>query len=382
MNAKKYLVDAFDKLRILHQSEKTEIWLVMDHQDQRIYVLKIIARQGLSYGKLVALNHQGIPDVRYVCEEGEYTYVVEEYLQGQTLAQYLKEKGHLKEKQVKDIVMELCDCLKFLHSYKIIHRDIKPSNIFLTEDGKFKLIDFDAARIKKENQQADTVCLGTEGFAAPEQYGSRPTDERSDIYSLGVTMKALLGDDYFGSLVGIIDKCTEFDAKHRFQDADALKTALQSSAITIKKKLWQRTFYYHIYHLQPFLFIIGIIYLMLSMAYPVDWHRYEEIMLHIEIWGVVCFGYLLLRQKKLSKEKDKLQYISSPDKDMKLWKKILWNIWHYIIWVVVLVILISGLGISYSRSWEKLICQMVIVLPPFLAYFSFQWKLIKDRLRD
>ena len=127
------------------------------------------------------------------------------------------------------MALELCRCLAFLHGHHIIHRDIKPSNLFLTENQQLKLLDFDAARICKDNQQADTVCLGTKGFAAPEQYGCQPTDGRSDIYSLGVTLRVLLGEGYEGALSSILDRCTEFDAKRRFQRVEDLAAALQAA---------------------------------------------------------------------------------------------------------------------------------------------------------
>ena len=75
-------------------------------------------------------------------------------------------------------------------------------------DGGVKLIDFDAARVCKERKETDTVLLGTEGYAPPEQYGFAQTDARSDIYALGITLKALLLDNYRGSLNRIIEKAT------------------------------------------------------------------------------------------------------------------------------------------------------------------------------
>ena len=119
----------------------------------------------------------------------------------------------------------MCDGLKELHEHNIIHRDIKPSNLIL-QSGKIRLIDFDAARIFKEGKAEDTKLLGTKGYAPPEQYGSGQTDQRSDIYSLGVTMKNLLGSNCKGHLKKILDKCTAYDPKNRFQNVDELKTAL------------------------------------------------------------------------------------------------------------------------------------------------------------
>lgn len=122
---------------------------------------------------------------------------------------------------------ELCDAVSALHSVGVIHRDIKPSNIMLTSDGNIKLIDFDAARVKKINQDKDTSFIGTDGFAPPEQYGFEQTDERSDIYALGVTMKLILNDDFDKSPYRpIIEKCLKFSPDQRYSSACELKKAL------------------------------------------------------------------------------------------------------------------------------------------------------------
>lgn len=99
--------------------------------------------------------------------------------------------------------------------------------MFLTNAGKIKLIDFDAARLEKPGKFADTRFIGTPGFAAPEQYGFHQTDERTDIYSLGLTLKLLLGyENYHGFLSPVLAKCTEFDPNKRFDSARSLKRAI------------------------------------------------------------------------------------------------------------------------------------------------------------
>jgi Serine/threonine protein kinase len=382
MDGKMYIEDAFEKLKNLHQSEKTEIWLVMDGQNYRLYILKIIARQGLPYQQLVKLKHPGLPEIRYVFEHENHTYVVEEYLQGQTLAQYIGENEFLSEEKVENILKQLCQCLMFLHAHKIIHRDIKPSNLFLTDDGRLKLIDFDAARIKKDNQLNDTVCLGTKGFAAPEQYGSQATDERSDIYALGVTMQALLGANYCGRLTNIIDMCTEYDAKRRFQNIESLEAALQNKVIVEQKSFWKLSLHYQIYHLPFFIIGLGLFFGVISMGYSENWHKYEEITWHIETASLALFVYLCFRQRIFQRQKEKIKNFVLVAKMVNQLKRILLLVWYYCIWTIALFILISALGISYSRPWEKIACEMVFILPFFLSYGSFQWYLVKANLRN
>ena len=116
-------------------------------------------------------------------------YVIMEYVSGEPL-----NAGNLPKDRLYEIFSEICEGISALHSVGIVHRDIKPSNIMLTDSGKIKIIDYDAARLKKPEADKDTTFIGTDGFAAPEQYGFMQTDERSDIYALGVTMKLLLGE--------------------------------------------------------------------------------------------------------------------------------------------------------------------------------------------
>lgn len=190
-------------------------------------MLKKIERTGLLYSQIARIKNVTLPEIYHVEESGSATYVVEEYLQGMDLQEYLDLRGVLNEQIACRLAIELCDCLQELHKWHIIHRDIKPSNLFLTDSGNLKLIDFDAARLEKPGKFADTYMIGTPGFAAPEQYGFHQTDERTDIYSLGLTLKLLLGyENYHGFLSPVLAKCTEFDPNKRFHSVKSLKRAI------------------------------------------------------------------------------------------------------------------------------------------------------------
>ena len=179
-------------------------------------------------------KNSALPKIFYVEESDESTYVVEEFFLGSDLQKYLEGHGALDEQTACRLATEICDALKELHKWHIIHRDIKPSNLFLTDAGEFKLIDFDAARMEKPGRFADTRMIGTPGFAAPEQYGFHQTDERPDIFSLGLTLKILLGyEKYRGFLSPVIEKCIEFDPNKRFQSAKRLRRAI----------IWRRSFH-------------------------------------------------------------------------------------------------------------------------------------------
>ena len=148
-----------------------------------------------------------------------------------------------KQEKVIDWARQLCNVLGYLHTQDppIIHRDIKPSNIMLTPDGEIKLIDFGIAREFKDQKVADTTWLGTNGYAAPEQFGGKgQTDARTDIYCLGATLYHLvtgcnpseppyekkpiriINPNLSEGLERIILKCTREDPNERYQSVAEL----------------------------------------------------------------------------------------------------------------------------------------------------------------
>ena len=119
------------------------------------------------------LNHPAIPNIIDIIDTDEYLCVVEDYIEGATLENVLKEYGAQPQENVIEWAKQLCDVLGYLHSQNPphIYRDVKPANIILKPNGKIVLVDFGIMRTYKPNNLADTVALGTKGYAAPEQYG-------------------------------------------------------------------------------------------------------------------------------------------------------------------------------------------------------------------
>ncbi len=183
------------------------------------------------------LRHDGLPRFAGEYRNDAMLCVVREYVEGVPL-NALMGNGPLPEDQVLPIGVQLCDILDYLHGQKppIIHRDVKPQNIIINESGRIKLIDFGISRMYNESVKADTVCFGTAEFAPPEQYGFTQTDNRADIFSMGVVLCYLLtgGTDTIKSprmiknrkLRKIIERCTAFSPSQRFADAKSVKRAL------------------------------------------------------------------------------------------------------------------------------------------------------------
>ena len=216
-------------------TDDKDIFLVKNRENGHIYIKKYSETANREVLHLLREHPvEGIPAIySYIEKEGKLQ-IVEDYIHGQTLQEYFEKKQRLSEKEIFAITDSICDILIRLHAMKppVIHRDIKPSNIMLTEDGKVKLIDFGAARCYEEGAAKDTVLLGTRSFAAPEQYGFLQSDERTDIYNLGVTLNYMLTGKTLHEQIAegrggrIVKKATQIDPERRFQNVRELKKAL------------------------------------------------------------------------------------------------------------------------------------------------------------
>lgn len=197
--------------------------------DGRIYIAKVISLDSVElYKKLFSIHNPNIARF-YKTEiiDGEFC-VIGEYINGQTLEEYLKNNAQLSDETVFSMILQLCNGLEEIHNNGLVHRDINPHNIMITDDGILKIIDFGISRIVKSNRNKDTEILGTVGYTAPEQFGFKQTDRRADIYSLGVLMNvmktgSLPGEKNAGGHIGdIVSKCTQTDEKRRYANVDEL----------------------------------------------------------------------------------------------------------------------------------------------------------------
>lgn len=148
---------------------------------------------------LAHLAHPNLPQIYEQFTEGGRSYLVMDFIEGDTLEEHLEKLGNVKMPVEKTlgIALQLCSVIDYLHTRQppIVFRDIKPGNIMLTPSGHVYLIDFGIARHFKPGQEKDTTALGSSGYAPPEQYGKSQTTTRADIYSLGATLHQLLTGD-------------------------------------------------------------------------------------------------------------------------------------------------------------------------------------------
>lgn len=241
------------KYKILNkigQGGMSVVYLAMNERANKQWAIKEVRKDGVQNFEVVQqgliaevnmlkrLDHPNLPSIIDVIEEEGRFLIVMDYIEGNTLAKALQEYGAQPQEQVIEWAIQLCDVLGYLHTRKppIIYRDMKPSNVMLKPDGNVTLIDFGTAREYKSSSIADTTCLGTLGYAAPEQFGGYgQTDGRTDIYCLGATLYHLVtgqspcdppyeiypirywNPELSSGLERIIVKCTQRNPEDRYQ---------------------------------------------------------------------------------------------------------------------------------------------------------------------
>jgi len=195
---------------------------------------------------MTTLRHPSLPRiVDYFSVAGAGCCLVMDYLEGETLLERSAAHGHaLPWTTVVHYGAQLCELLDYLHSRDspVVFRDVKPSNVIVGPDDALRLIDFGIARTYKEGKSADTVHVGSVGFAAPELLANRQTDHRADLYSLGSMLYFLLSGGQFYNftkrplreaapglpreLCEAVERLLEDDPARRFPDAKSAKAAL------------------------------------------------------------------------------------------------------------------------------------------------------------
>lgn len=207
--------------------------LVQHRKTGKIYIKKTLTVYNSSiYVSLQCHPVIGTPHIEAIYEENKELTVIEEYISGTPLNE-LMESHRLTISKINNYLTDLCRILEQLHNRKppIIHRDIKPTNIIITQYDKAILLDFNAAKWYSPQDNTDTVMLGTQGYAAPEQYGFGCSSPQTDLYAIGILLKELVASLPEPSNIFdvIITKCTQLEPKQRYQSVTELKNTLTGS---------------------------------------------------------------------------------------------------------------------------------------------------------
>ena len=246
-------------LRVVGKGGMSVVYQAVNEKANKIWAIKEVRKDGVQNYEVVKqnlivetellkrFNHPNLPSIIDVIDGDGSFLIVMDYIEGNSLSKALETSGAQAQEDVIEWSKQLCDVLGYLHSRKppIIYRDMKPANVMLKPDGNVSLIDFGTAREFKSSSVEDTTCLGTQGYAAPEQYGGHgQTDARTDIYCLGATMYHLVtghnpstppyemypirqwNPSLSSGFEEIILKCTQRNPEDRYQSCAELLYAL------------------------------------------------------------------------------------------------------------------------------------------------------------
>ena len=229
--------------------------LKKEYSEDKTFVSKFRAEAQAAAG----LTHPNIVNVYDVGDENGIYYIVMELVEGITLKKYIEKKGKIPYKEAVSIAIQVAKGMQAAHSHHIVHRDIKPQNIIISRDGKVKVTDFGIAKAASSSTITSST-MGSVHYISPEQARGGYSDERSDIYSFGITLFEMLtgtvpfdGDSTVSvavqhiqeeipkpstvadgipvSIDMIVLKCTQKKTERRYQDAAELIADLKKSLV-------------------------------------------------------------------------------------------------------------------------------------------------------
>ena len=230
--------------------------LKSDYRTDKVFIQKFLSEAQAAAG----LMHPNVVNVYDVGQDRGLYYMVMELVEGITLKDYIEKKGKLSAKETISISIQMVTGLQAAHNQHIIHRDVKPQNIIISKEGKVKVTDFGIARATTSTQTISTSVMGSVHYTSPEQARGGVVDQKSDIYSVGITMYEMVtghvpfdGDstvsvalkhlqeeikspaeevpDIPYSLECIIMKCTQKNPERRYHDCESLLLDLKRSLV-------------------------------------------------------------------------------------------------------------------------------------------------------
>ncbi|WP_094376668.1 Stk1 family PASTA domain-containing Ser/Thr kinase [Lachnotalea glycerini] len=266
-----FIGDRYEVLEPVGSGGMSDVYKGKDHKLNRFVAIKVLKNEFSNDKNFVSkfrieaqsaagLAHPNIVNVYDVGEEEGIHYIVMELVEGITLKNYIQKKGKLSVKEAISIAIQMSMGIEAAHNNHIIHRDIKPQNIIISRDGKVKVTDFGIARAASSNTISSNV-MGSVHYTSPEQARGGYSDEKSDIYSLGITLYEMLtgrvpfdGDNTVAvaikhiqdemdsprvyspeipiSLEQIVFKCTQKRADRRYSDMAEVIADLKKSLVS------------------------------------------------------------------------------------------------------------------------------------------------------
>ncbi|MCD8103586.1 MAG: Stk1 family PASTA domain-containing Ser/Thr kinase [Lachnospiraceae bacterium] len=202
LNQGMFIQNRYEVISRIGSGGMADVYKAKDHKLNRFVAVKVLKKEfredkvfiskfRVEAQSAAGLAHGNIVNIYDVGEEAGINYIVMELVEGITLKEYIADKGRLSAREATSITLQISAGLEAAHNNGIIHRDVKPQNIMISTDGKVKVADFGIARAASANTMTSGV-MGSVHYSSPEQARGGYSDEKSDIYSLGITMYEML----------------------------------------------------------------------------------------------------------------------------------------------------------------------------------------------
>lgn len=233
MTRKQYidnLLSLYSLVAVLSDKNECKVLRIRNKTSKKDMVLRSFPKQYPAYEELYTLQSENLPLIFDVINLEDGQIILEEYIDGITIAQVM-ETGRYRYSGAKKVIKGVCNALHILHERNLVHRDVKPENVMIEKSGRVVLIDFNASR-KISTANKDTVVMGTVGYASPEQLGLSQSDTRTDIYAVGVLLNVMMTGKHpseklaHGKVGRIVRKCTSVSPDERYQTVEKLMKAL------------------------------------------------------------------------------------------------------------------------------------------------------------
>ena len=236
-----FIGDRYEIVDKVGSGGMSDVYKALDHKLNRFVAIKVLKtefsedRNFVSKFKVEAqsaagLTHPNIVNVYDVGEDHNIHYIVMELIDGITLKKYIEKKGQLPVKEAVSIAIQVSQGIEAAHNNHIIHRDIKPQNIMISREGKVKVTDFGIARAASTNT-INSNAMGSVHYISPEQARGGYIDEKSDIYSLGITLYELIT----GKVPFEGDSTVSVALQHINDDIPSPKDAIPDLPISVEK---------------------------------------------------------------------------------------------------------------------------------------------------
>ncbi len=266
-----FLADRYEIIEQIGTGGMSDVYKAKCHKLNRYVAIKVLKKEFSEDKTFVSkfraeaqsaagLTHPNIVNVYDVGDENGIYYIVMELVEGITLKRYIEKRGRIPYKEAVSIAIQVAKGMEAAHNHHIIHRDIKPQNIIISKDGKVKVTDFGIAKAASSSTINSSAAMGSVHYISPEQARGGYSDEKSDIYSFGITLFEMITgtvpfdgdttisvavqhinddipkpssivDDVPISIDRIILKCAQKKTERRYQNASELITDLKKALV-------------------------------------------------------------------------------------------------------------------------------------------------------